>query len=130
MNLEAVNGLPLAELYALRLAVNTRITTIEEQAKTALDAGKAVPHFKLKQGKTSRYISDMPLYEETLKLAFEDRYEAMCMTRKVIALTAAEKIVKAEFDKPDATDILDKLQDSLDKKTSASTLVYAPQEAL
>lgn len=126
MNLDVINNLSVADLMALRVAVNNRVTAIETEAYTQLLEGNPVPNFKLKAGKTSRYVANTDQYEHVLNDHFgeDDIY-----IRKVIPLTAAEKLVKAQFDKEDGADILEQLAECYDTKTSLPSLAYDPQEA-
>jgi hypothetical protein len=121
MNLDAVNGLPLGELMKLRVAVNNRITEIEKDAWDCLQHGHPYKGFGMKEGKVSRCIESPKAYEHILLEVLD---EDVVFTKTILPLTKAETLVKAQFDKEDAKDILGKLATTYGTKVSKPTMIY------
>lgn len=123
-----LNALSVSELMLLQVEVNNLVLQLRDKAQADLDAGKANRYFKMKAGKSSRYIKETGMYKSILEEAFEENFADLCTEVKVIALTNAEKLIKREFDEEDAKKLLKQINDCTDKKVSAPTLVYSPQD--
>lgn len=123
-----VDGLSIHQLMQLRVQINELITNAEEQALTNLNSGIAAKGYKLQEGRTTRVIKDAKQFKGVLQEAFGDQFEEVCMKHTIIALTAAEKLVKDNFEGDDVTQITAQIAATLGQKTSASKLVYVGVE--
>lgn len=119
-----LTGLSVKQLMQLRVQLNNTIQDIEEAAFDDLVAGKKVPFFKLKKGRTTRYVENKVKYETILSEVFAEEYENLCVVKSVIPLTKAEALVKKQFDGDDCKEILASISTTLGTQTSASKLTY------
>lgn len=120
INLDAIKSLPLDDLMALRVAVNNEVAEIEKAAQTALESGESYPGFIMKPGKKSRCIENQSKYERVVKDALA--HEAV--ETKVIALTNAEKLIKARYEDDELEDILAELKTTYGEKQAPAKLTY------
>lgn len=119
-----ISELSTAALYELRVQVNNEIADIEQTAQTCLDNGKEFPGFALKPGKVSRFIQDTESYEKLLN----EHLGSLATKTSYIALTAAEKIVKEQYDEEDAEWLKGELAKTYGTKASNPTLVYTGED--
>ena len=121
-----LNTLTVAELLQLQVDITNLIDRIKAQAIADLKQGKPNKYFQYKAGRATRFIALPKVYENVLRTAFEDQAEKLIFTKTIIPLTKAETLIKAHFDKEDATEFLRKLGEALDTKMSEPTLIYKP----
>ena len=119
-----ISKLNIRQLMELRVQVNDSIALSESNALAKIAAGGTAKGYTMSKGKVSRFINDKPAYHKVLHNAFGDTFDELCMTHAIIPLTAAEKLIKENFDKEDAAEIKEQLNETLDKKTSAPKLTY------
>lgn len=122
MNLDIIQKLSIADLMALRVAVNNRAAEVEAEAMKQLRDGEEVPHFTLKKGKVSRYIPDEDKFVKTLAKHVNEKD---LFIKKPIGITAATTLLKVQTDF-NIEEIEEVLGSVTDKKAAATKLVYQP----
>ena len=120
MKLDLVQNLSLQDLMALRVAVTNEVNLREDAANTALLNGHTYAGYAMKPGKLSRTIVDQKEYEVIIGNALGDN------SYKIVplSLTAAEKLIKKQFDDEDAIEILEEMKATYGQKVGKPTLVY------
>ena len=122
MNLDIIQRLTIADLMALRVAVNNRAAEIEAEVMQKLRDGESVPYFTLVKGKVSRYIPDEDKFVKALAKHVDEKD---LFIKKPIGITAATTLLKVKTDF-NTEEIEEILKTVTDKKAAASKLVYKP----
>ena len=124
MKLDLVEKLSLSDLMELRVAVNNEVGKREEDAHNCLSRGESYAGYELSVPKQSRVIVDQAEFEAIIGDALGDA------SYKIVPLsmTAAEKMIKKQFDDEDAKEVLASLAPCYGTKLSVPKLVYVGEE--